>query len=271
MSHKVFLVVHDPELCRTVTAALRSCGCGVYACPDARKAISIIPAGNPDLIVCQDEMPRIAGRQLGRLFKAHGALSRIPFLLLSETLPPVDRRACARSRLEADQIVRLPLDPARFSETLRRWLPPENRPDETATAATEDARILASAAPRPSGDLLFMKIMAEAECLLRASAFARAREPLHRAVTLNPASSLALARLAWTDYLVDGATNSAAAAANKDLLKKALALDDTNAEAYLYLGKILQAEGKQGLAEVMFARAAKLNSALPEVPRQSKA
>ncbi len=67
-----------------------------------------------------------------------------------------------------------------------------------------------------------------------------------------------LALCAWTDYLLCDRSHPDAAEGFKDRLKKAIALDDANADAYLYLGKILHAEGKNGLAQVLFAHAEKL-------------
>jgi len=115
-------------------------------------------------------------------------------------------------------------------------------------------------APRPTAvDLNVLgALFSDASRLLREKNPRQAQERLRRAVELYPSNSKVLALCAWTDYLLCDRSHPDAAEGFKDRLKKAIALDDANADAYLYLGKILHAEGKNGLAQVLFAHAEKL-------------
>jgi cytochrome c-type biogenesis protein CcmH/NrfG len=79
------------------------------------------------------------------------------------------------------------------------------------------------------------------------------------ACDINPHSSHALALLAWTEFMLGGRVNPGLCQDLKEMLKNAIALDDCNALAYLYLGKILREEGKHGLAMGVLTRAAQLN------------
>lgn len=93
---------------------------------------------------------------------------------------------------------------------------------------------------------------------------------LEKALAINPESSEALAMRAWCIYELSGKQNISVTYEAKEQLKQAISLDDGNDEAYLLLGRILKAEGKDGLASSHFKRANEINPANEEARREVK-
>jgi tetratricopeptide (TPR) repeat protein len=136
---------------------------------------------------------------------------------------------------------------------------------EDRRALDEDLGPLTAATPPEEREILpcdfeaFQRAVVVAEALLTERNYREARERLRLACDINPHSSHALALLAWTEFMLGGRVNPGLCQDLKEMLKNAIALDDCNALAYLYLGKILREEGKHGLAMGVLTRAAQLN------------
>jgi tetratricopeptide (TPR) repeat protein len=100
--------------------------------------------------------------------------------------------------------------------------------------------------------------------------FSEAESLIEEALALNPDSTEAMAMLAWSKFQLQGKTNLTAAYESKELLKKAISLDDSNDLAYLILGKIFKHEGKETLAHSHFLKAHSINPANEEAQREVK-
>ena len=97
-----------------------------------------------------------------------------------------------------------------------------------------------------------------------------ARTNLLLAIDENPGSSHAMALLAWSKLQLGGKPQIQLNLEAKEMLKKAISLDDTNDTAYLFLGKILRSEGKNSLAISHLKRALELNPANDEVRNEAR-
>ncbi len=100
--------------------------------------------------------------------------------------------------------------------------------------------------------------------------YENARSYLLQALKVNPRSSQALALLAFSNYELMGKTDIMVAHEAKEMLKRAISLDDTNEVAYLLLGKIFRQEGKFGLAETYIFKAYELNPTNEEAQYEIK-
>jgi CheY-like chemotaxis protein len=136
MSKGILLITEDPALAESISALLAGPGYRTDVCPRAKDAVAEVSAHRPDLIICDDKIPTITGRELARLFKSHEELSLIPFLLLTAHLPSVTELEKAGLRVLADDIVHLPLDEPKFLETVAYWLALEEPPRTLAERMT---------------------------------------------------------------------------------------------------------------------------------------
>lgn len=82
------ILVADDEFANleTLGAALEAAGHRVLRAGDGADALRILTSQTPDVVVCDEEMPVIAGSQLVDAMRATSRLSRIPVILM--TAPP---------------------------------------------------------------------------------------------------------------------------------------------------------------------------------------
>ncbi len=128
MSKSILLIVEDPALVTTTKELLTKQGYQVDVCERSKDAVAAVSDRPPDLIVCDDKIPTITGRELARLFKSHERLALIPFILLAAHLPSLAELEQAGLRVLADDIIRFPFDPARFLQVVEHWLAVDQPP-----------------------------------------------------------------------------------------------------------------------------------------------
>jgi DNA-binding response OmpR family regulator len=88
---KKVVVVDDEILIReTVRLALEHAGLAATAVSDPDKALAMIRAEKPDLVLMDLYMPGLDGRELLRAMKADPALARVPVLVFSGSNEAVD-------------------------------------------------------------------------------------------------------------------------------------------------------------------------------------
>lgn len=101
--------------------------------------------------------------------------------------------------------------------------------------------------------------LSSARTYIRSNLFQKAKPLLEDSLRINPISSEALALLALTTFKLDGKNDLASVHSAKEMLKKAINIDDFNDSAYQYLGRIFLKEGKILLAENYFKKALEIN------------
>jgi DNA-binding response OmpR family regulator len=116
----------------------------------------------------------------------------------------------------------------------------------------------------------YLDALAEGRSQLVAKRYAKAGLALKKAVQANPDSAEALALLAWSNFQLGGASSIEVAYEAKEMLKRAVALDDENDSAHFYLGMILKLEGKEHLCANYFRKAHALNPTNEEAAREVK-
>jgi len=128
MAKKILLIINNQKIAKTIGDFLREFGYQVKLCDNARMAISMVKQIDPQLIVCDDAMPHISGRELARLFKSHSTVSKIPFLLITSKMPSLQDMDQAGFRVEADDFIQLPLNQADFYSIITKWLEGDAKP-----------------------------------------------------------------------------------------------------------------------------------------------
>ncbi|MBZ0274234.1 response regulator [bacterium] len=138
------------------------------------------------------------------------------------------------------------------------------RPEPKATAP--EPRPKAAARVRDAFD----GRLREAREAYAARDWLRAIPMLEAAVAENPESSETLVMLAYAIQVGSPQSGLDVSARAKEMLKRAITLDDHNDLAHLYLGQILKSENMLGLAETHFKAAHRLNPMNDEAARELK-
>jgi CheY-like chemotaxis protein len=114
----------------------------------------------------------------------------------------------------------------------------------------------------------FFQLIGEARELMAEEKFHAAIPLLRKACAVNEQSSAAIALLAWAQFNIGRRNDPEETGAVKELLKKALAMDEQNELAHLYLGKILKEEHQQQSAVMHFKTALRINPDNEEARRE---
>lgn len=122
MSKKIFLIIQDNQIAKPIADFLEEIGYIVHMCEDAKMAISTVVNLNPHLIICDDYLPHISGKELARLFKRHEKLNPIPFLLLTSSMPSMSDMDRAGFRVDADEFIQLPISQSQLFSIVSKWL-----------------------------------------------------------------------------------------------------------------------------------------------------
>lgn len=132
MSKKIFLIIQDNQIAKPIADFLEEIGYIVHTCQDAKIAISMVVNLNPHLIICDDYLPHISGKELARLFKRHEKLNSIPFLLLTSSMPSMGDMDRAGFRVDADEFIQLPINQAQLFSIVSKWLESDSSPHPVA-------------------------------------------------------------------------------------------------------------------------------------------
>jgi CheY-like chemotaxis protein len=116
MAQRILLAEDEEPLREILTEALRDEGFEVIAAADGREALELFHARGPfDLVLLDEEMPRMTGRQLLAQLRESG--SRIAALLFSGHL---DLSAAEQARLGVGPVLRKPLALADLGPAIRK-------------------------------------------------------------------------------------------------------------------------------------------------------
>jgi tetratricopeptide (TPR) repeat protein len=123
----------------------------------------------------------------------------------------------------------------------------------------------------PEWDLeAFENNLLEGRTLFNREDYRGAQHFLDRVLEINSDSSEGLALKAWCMFELSGRQDISVTYEAKEMLKLAITYDDSNDEAYLFLGRIFKSEGKDSLAGAYFRRANEVNPANEEARREVK-
>lgn len=86
---KILVAEDQAELREMIALTLRLSGHEVEGAGDGRAAYRQAQASYPDLIILDQEMPHLNGRQVCRKLKAIDALSHVPIMMISSLNDPV--------------------------------------------------------------------------------------------------------------------------------------------------------------------------------------
>ena len=105
-SKTILVADDDPEIRRIVATAARKYGLHVLEAEDGERALSLIRAEKPDLVVLDIMMPRRDGRDVCRTVRSEPAIKHIPIILFTARDEQNDR--IVGLRLGADDYITKP-------------------------------------------------------------------------------------------------------------------------------------------------------------------
>lgn len=82
-SLSVVIIDDDPDISRLVAAALRRSGCSLNSTLKAKEGVALARKINPDVILCDADMPGLSGGQVIEFLKSDPALAHIPVILMT--------------------------------------------------------------------------------------------------------------------------------------------------------------------------------------------
>jgi len=121
MVARVLVVEDDPVNQEVIAAFLEREGCQSLTADTAEEGLRLAAAERPDLILMDVQLPGMTGYKATRRLKADPATAAIPVVVLTaQAMREHESKARAAG---CDAYLTKPLDPQRFRETLRRFLP----------------------------------------------------------------------------------------------------------------------------------------------------
>jgi CheY-like chemotaxis protein len=92
----------------------------VLSCATAREALAVVSDWQPDMIICDGNLPDVDGTALLARLRANPATDKFPVVFMSAQTSA--RETEAMKALGAAAVIAKPFDPAKLAETLRRHL-----------------------------------------------------------------------------------------------------------------------------------------------------
>lgn len=123
MGRKTILVVEDNDDLRLLFAStLALSGFAVREVSDGMEALRLIDSSPPDAIVLDLGLPRVTGYDVLAELKQHASTREIPVVVVTGTNDPVDA-------VDADCLLRKPVEAAQLIETIQRCLASRQPPE----------------------------------------------------------------------------------------------------------------------------------------------
>lgn len=137
MSPLVLIVEDNPINRELVDYLLRSQGFDTLKALDGAVALEMARHEQPDLILCDIQMPVMDGIEFARRLKADPALRRLPLVALTALAMVGDRERILAEGF--DGYIAKPIDPATFIDTVRAFLPAAAAPPPATQPPTAPA------------------------------------------------------------------------------------------------------------------------------------
>jgi len=80
---KILIIDDDQEICRVLSIGLQRVGYNVRVAANGEEGLAVAAEMNPDLILCDLDMPGLTGQEVVAALRRDGRLGEIPFIFLS--------------------------------------------------------------------------------------------------------------------------------------------------------------------------------------------
>ena len=137
MPARILIIEDHPANLDLMTYLLRAFGHDPITAPDGEQGLAVARRENPDLIVCDIQLPGIDGHAVARAAKAEPALRTIPLVAVTAFAMVGDRDRVLASGFDA--YISKPIDPETFLPHIEAFLPPNQRSGRVAFAISPSA------------------------------------------------------------------------------------------------------------------------------------
>ncbi len=121
MAKKILLVDDEPDILKVVTFRLRKTGYEIITAEDGQKALDLIKAQRPDLVLLDLNLPIIDGSEVCKQVKADDELKSIPIILLTAT-SSMNKIADKAKEIKADDYLIKPFDPEELLKRVKKFI-----------------------------------------------------------------------------------------------------------------------------------------------------
>jgi two-component system cell cycle response regulator len=111
-----------------MTYLLKSFGHTVLAHYDSDRAVELVRKHQPDLVICDIQLPGVDGYQIARQLKADATLAKIPLIAVTAYAMVGDRDKLLAAGF--DGYISKPIEPSRFVPEVQEYLRPEQRQED---------------------------------------------------------------------------------------------------------------------------------------------
>ena len=114
---KILVVDDEPDILKVLAFRLKKAGYEVIQAELGKKAIALVRAERPDLVVLDYRLPDITGVDIARLMRADEKLKRIPIILL--TASSGEDMSAVIMEADVNEFMKKPFDPEELLEKVR--------------------------------------------------------------------------------------------------------------------------------------------------------
>lgn len=82
-SLSVLIIDDDPDISRMVATSLRRSGCSLSSTLKSKEGVALVRKINPDVILCDGDMPGLSGAQVIEILKSDPATAHIPVIFMT--------------------------------------------------------------------------------------------------------------------------------------------------------------------------------------------
>jgi len=104
----------------------------IHPCNNSKSALDLALTVQPDLVLCDDELDVLSGKDLAKLFKKSSQLQATPFILMTRHNLDWERMMRTGQPVWADDLIESPITQTSIYGTVTRWLEDDKRPPSLA-------------------------------------------------------------------------------------------------------------------------------------------
>ncbi|MFC5354731.1 response regulator transcription factor [Azospirillum himalayense] len=135
MKPTILVADDEPSIVLSLQVLLQKAGFAVRIARNGEEALESVAESTPDLILLDAMMPRRDGFDVCQSLRANPAYQSLPIIMLTAKSRDVERQK--GMALGATDYITKPFSTRDLVTTVRKYLPPENDPDETQGGAAE--------------------------------------------------------------------------------------------------------------------------------------
>ena len=122
MAKKILVVDDEPDILDFVTLRLKSWGYEVITASDGQKAVALVGAQMPDLILLDVMMPNKDGYATCNEIKSEESTSRIPIILFTAKPQQKERLKSNYEFIAADDYILKPFEPEDLLAKIKKFI-----------------------------------------------------------------------------------------------------------------------------------------------------